>query len=524
MTDHTLPAPTLEQPATWPRRGVLKAGALAVGAGLLGRFADARAAGLSPEDYQGLDAWAMGEAVRKGELSGEDLLAAALARCARVNGKVKAVNLLHEEYAHALLRRRVQSGAQRQGALAGVPLLIKDLNTYLQGTTTSNGSRLFKDAPPAARTSTLIDRYEQAGAVPFGKTTCPEFGLTTTTESLLWGQTRNPWNLEHSAGGSSGGAASAVAAGIVPVAHATDGGGSIRIPASYCGLVGLKPSRYRTPSGPGHFEGWFGASVGNVVTRSVRDAALFLDAGQGHEEGSPYWAAPLQRPYVEELQREPGVLRVGVVRQSLTGAPLDPAIAATLEQTIKQLTGLGHELEELSLAIDPRQLFGAHGTVIGTALTTLVRDREQALGRAASRQDLEQITQVVLERARGTTGEGLYRARQAFESIGAVMESQFERFDLILSPVTATVTPPIGLLTLDQAWDSYAQHAMGSAGFTVLANVSGQPAISLPLGWNERGLPVGMMFTARLGAEDVLLRMARQLEQSQPWAGRRALV
>ncbi|MNJ54029.1 6-aminohexanoate-cyclic-dimer hydrolase [compost metagenome] len=230
------------------------------------------------------------------------------------------------------------------------------------------------------------------------------------------------------------------------------------------------------------------------------------------------------RPYVEELQREPGKLRIAVVRQSLTGSPLEPAIATTLEQTIKQLTGQGHELEELTLAVDPRQLFGAHGMVVGTALTTLVKDREQALGRAATAEDLEKITQVVLERARGTTGEGLYRARQSFESIGALMESQFERFDLILSPVTANLTPRIGLLSLDQAWNSYAQHAMGSAGFTVLANVSGQPAISLPLGWSPEGLPVGMMFTARLGGEDVLLRLARQLEQVQPWAGKRAAI
>ncbi|HWD33423.1 MAG TPA: amidase family protein [Pseudomonas sp.] len=530
MTEHSTdnpPAATVvatDAPVTLPRRSVLKAGAVVAGVGLLGRFADARAAGMSDRDYQSLDAWAMSEAVRKGELSGEDLLAAALARCSAVNGKVKAVNMLHEDYARALLLQRSQAGAQTQGALAGVPILIKDLNTYLKGTVTSNGSRLFKDAPPAARTSTLISRYEQAGALPFGKTTCPEFGLTTTTESLLWGQTRNPWNLEHSAGGSSGGAASAVAAGIVPVAHATDGGGSIRIPASYCGLVGLKTSRYRTPSGPGHFEGWFGASVGNVVSRSVRDMALFLDVGQGHEAGSPYWSAPLVRPYVEELQREPGKLRIAVMRQSLTGSPLEPAIATTLEQTIKQLTGQGHELEELTLAVDPRQLFGAHGMVVGTALTTLVKDREQALGRAATAEDLEKITQVVLERARGTTGEGLYRARQSFESIGALMESQFERFDLILSPVTANLTPRIGLLSLDQAWDSYAQHAMGSAGFTVLANVSGQPAISLPLGWSPEGLPVGMMFTARLGGEDVLLRLARQLEQVQPWAGKRAAI
>jgi len=517
-------ATSYDAPAAWPRRSVLKAGAVAVGAGLLGRFATAADSGLSATDYQGLDAWAMAEAVRAGSLSGEELLAAALARCALVNPKVAAVNMLHEDYARALLGRRRSAGTGAQGALAGVPILLKDLNTYLQGTSTSNGCRLFRDAPPASFTSTLISRYEQAGAVPFGKTTCPEFGLTTTTESLLWGQTRNPWNLAMSAGGSSGGAAAAVAAGIVPVAHATDGGGSIRIPASYCGLVGLKPSRYRTPSGPAHYEGWFGASVGNVVSRSVRDTALFLDAGQGHEAGSAYWSAPLARPYSEELRRDPGKLRIAVVRQSLTGAPLDAAVAATLEQTIKQLVGLGHELDELQLAIDPRELFGAHGTVIGTALLNLVHEREQALGRAATARDLEQITQVVLERAKGTNGVSMYQARQSFERIGATMERPFERFDVILSPVTANLTPALGQLTLDQHWDTYAQRAMGSAGFTVLANVSGQPAISLPLGQSDNGLPVGMLFTARLGAEDVLLRLASQLEQAQPWAARRAVV
>ena len=480
----------LDTTTGWPRRSVLKAAGVAVGVGLLGRFADARAEGLSASDYHAMDAWAMSQAIRSGTLSAEDLLAAALARYNEVHSKVNAVNMLHENYARTLLAQRRAAGTQNQGTLAGVPLLIKDLNTALQGTITSNGCRLFKDSPPATRTSTLITRYEQAGAVPFGKTACPEFGLTTTTESLAWGQTHNPWNLAMSAGGSSGGAAAAVAAGIVPVAHATDGGGSIRIPASYCGVVGLKPSRYRTPSGPLHFEGWFGASVANVVSRTVRDTALFLDAGQGHEKGSPYWCLPLVRPYVDELQRDPGKLRVAVVRQSLTGAPLEPAIAATLEQTIKQLSALGHELDELTLNVDPRQLFGAHGRVIGTALRTQIHDREQELGRAATAQDLEKITMVNLERSKDSSAEDLYRARQSFESIGATMDQYFDRYDVILSPVTGSLTPKLGLLSLDQPWDSYAQHAMGSAGFTVLANVSGQPAISLPLGESADGLPV----------------------------------
>ena len=504
----------------WPRRQVLKAGAVALGVGLLGRFADVRAAGgLSASDYQALDAWAMVKGLQAGEFSAEDLLAAAIARCELVNPKINAVNMRHDEYAHALLAARHKAATLAQGSLAGVPILLKDLNTYLQGTTTSNGSRLFKDAPPASVTSTLIRRYEMAGAVPFGKAASPEFGLTTT-----WGQTRNPWNLALSAGGSSGGSAAAVAAGIVPVAHATDGGGSIRIPASYCGLVGLKPTRYRTPSGPTRLESSFGASVANVVSRSVRDTALFLDAGQGHEPGSPYWTQPLQRPYAEELGREPGRLRVGLVRESLTGAPLDPAIAKVLDETIKQLLGLGHEVDELRLPIQPQQLFGAHGVAIGNSLLASVKDREKALGRALGPQDLEIITFGVLERASKATGEGVVRARQAFEDISMVMEQQFERFDVILSPVTASLTPALGELSLNQPYESYARKAMGSAAFTVLANVSGQPAITLPLGMSDNGLPVGMMFTARLGAEDVLLRLASQLEQDRPWVARRAVI
>lgn len=237
----------------------------------------------------------------------------------------------------------------------------------------------------------------------------------------------------------------------------------------------------------------------------MRDTALFLDAGQGHEPGSPYWLQPLSRPYIEEIGREPGKLRVGLVRQSLTGSPLDPAVTKVQEDTIKLLSAQGHEIEELRLPIDPQQLFGAHGAVTGTALLSMVHEREQVLGRVA---DLENITREVLARASKVTGEGLFRSRHSFETISAAMEQQFDRFDVILSPVTANLTPALGERSLDQPWESYAHRAMGSAAFTVLANVSGQPAISLPLGMSDNGLPVGMMFTARIGGEDVLLRLA----------------
>ena len=521
-----LHAPALAEPVApsgWPRRQVLKAGALALGVAMAGRFAYAgdRSGVLSADEYAGLDAWAMAEAVRRGELSAAQLLAAALARCEAVNPLVNAVNMRHEDYAKALLMARADAGTANAGLLAGVPLLIKDLSTYLAGTATTHGSRLFRDSAPATVTSTLIARYEAAGAVPFGKTTAPEFGLTTTTESALWGQTRNPWNLQHSAGGSSGGAAAAVAAGIVPVAHATDGGGSIRIPASYCGLVGLKPSRYRTPSGPGRFEGWFGASVAHVVSRTVRDTALFLDAGQGREAGSPYWTQPLEYSFVEALGREPGRLKIALVSRSLTGATLDPAVAKVLDDTVQLLLGLGHEIDELELPVDARELFGAHGTVGAAALLSTVREREEVLGRELLADELEQVTQRVLANGQRVSGVELYDARRSFETISESMERPFERFDLILSPVTANLPPKLGELRLSQPWEDYAQKAMGSASFTVLANVSGQPAISLPLGWSDNGLPVGMMFTARLGGEELLLRIAAQLEQARPWTARR---
>ena len=504
------------------RRRLLKTGALAAGATLLApfsRFAQAATAGaIGSADYLALDATAMAEAVRRRRLSPAELLAAAMARCDAVNPRVNAVVMRHDERARALLA----GAAGRGGALAGVPMLVKDLNTYLAGTVTTNGSRLFRDAPPAERTSTLVARYEAAGALVFGKTGSPEFGLTTTTESRQWGQTRNPWNLARSAGGSSGGAAAAVAAGIIPAAHATDGGGSIRIPASYCGLFGLKPSRYRTPSGPGRFEGWFGASVGHVVSRSVRDSALLLDVGQGREPGSPYWSAPLERPFSAEVGRAPGKLRVALVSDALTGAPLDAATRKVLDDTVRLLLSLGHHVDAARLPLDARQLFGAHGAVTATALLTSVRDREKLLGRPADSDELETVTRHILGNAAKVTGEDLYRARQSFEAITIGMEAMFEKYDVILSPVTATVTPLLGALSLSQPFEDYARGAMASAAFTIPANVGGQPSMSVPLGWSDDGLPVGMMFTAPTGAEGLLFRLAGQLEMARPWLQRRA--
>ena len=481
--------------------------------------AEPAVSGCSPDDYLGLDATAMAEAVRRGELDPADLLSAAMARCDAVNPRVNAVVMRHDARAYERLAARRNAGTGRQGALAGVPMLVKDLNTYVAGTVTTNGSRLMRDTPPAERDSTIVERYEAAGMVVFGKTASPEFGLTTTTESALWGKTCNPWNLSLSAGGSSGGAAAAVAAGIVPVAHATDGGGSIRIPASYCGVFGMKPTRYRTPQGPDTFEGWFGASSTHVVSRSVRDSALLLDVSHGHEAGSLYWLAPQERPFVDEVRRTPERLRVGLVGDALTGMALEADIRDVLDETVRLLLSLGHEVEAVKLPVDPQQLFSAHGAVTGTALVAALRDREAALGRALGESDLEPVSRQIAGNAAGHTAETLYRARRSFERIGQAMESVFDRFDVLLSPVTATVTPPLGLLSLDHTYEDYARHIVGSVSFTVLANVSGQPAMSVPLGTSRTGAPIGMMFTAGHCREALLFQLAGQLEQARPWPG-----
>lgn len=477
---------------------------------------------MASDDYLDLDATEMARRVREEGLAPGALLGAALQRCEHVNDKVNAVVMDHSGQAIERMLARAEAGASRQGALAGVPMLLKDLNTYLAGTRTTNGSRLLANAPLAEHSSTVTQRYEQAGMLIFGKTASPEFGLTTTTESAQWGATRNPWNLVYSAGGSSGGAAAAVAAGIVPAAHATDGGGSIRIPASYCGVFGLKPTRYRTPQGPSSYEGWFGASCGHVVSRSVRDSALLLDISHGHEPGSPYWLAPIQESFVEQMKRNPASLRIGLVSRNMTDVPLDPDVKRVLDETVTLLCKLGHEIEEVDLPIDAGQVFSAHGVVTSTTLLTAVKDREAVMGCSMEEEQLEPISRYLLANARNTTAETLFRARRAFESIGQQMELMLDRFDLLLSPVTASLTPKLELLSLQNRYEDYTREIVGSVAYTVLANVSGQPSMSVPSGLGRERLPIGMMFTAGRCREGLLLSLARQLEQSRPWAHLRA--
>jgi len=462
-------------------------------------------------DYDGLGLAAL---VKKGEVSASEVLDEALARTAAIDPKINAIVVRHDDYA----RQQIKNGLPN-GPFTGVPFVIKDLNA-LAGTRTTSGATLYKDVV-APKDATISQRFVAAGLTIFGKSASPEFGLMPTTESRLFGPTRNPWNPEHSSGGSSGGAAAAVAARVLPLAHATDGGGSIRIPASACGVFGLKPTRARTPAGPDRGQGWGGFSCGHVVSISVRDSAAMLDATQGPEPTSPYWAPPPERPFLEEVGRDPGRLRIAFTDKSPYGDAIDPEIAAAVRDVATMLGKLGHEVEERSpvLPHDPSSVLRV---IVSASTSVSVRLAERRFGRKITRSDFE-----VLTLANAAFGEQASAADYAeaelkgFEISRALAEF-FGTCDVFLSPTLCL--PPIKIGETDtMATDLsplaplFRRYIPGTSMF----NISGQPAMSVPLAWNKAGLPLGMMFSARFGDEATLFRLAAQLEQARPWRDRK---
>ena len=497
------------------RRDLLKAGLVLGGTLVAGPGRAARGA-LAADEYSRHDAVALADLVRRRQVSASELLEAAIARTESVNGALNAVVLPHFERA----REAVRAGLP-PGPLQGVPFLLKDLAIDLSGTITTHGSRFFADSV-ATHDSVLVERYRAAGTVIFGKTASPEFGATATTESKQWGDTHNPWKRGFSPGGSSGGAAAAVTAGIVPVAHASDGGGSIRIPASCCGLFGLKPSRGRLPDGPHHFDAWTGLSIDHVISRSVRDSAAFLDATQGPELGDPYLAPPRRRAYLEEVGVEPGRLRIGLQTRSFMLEEIHPDCLAAARQAAELCTSLGHVVEEIAPPPVPvRELFGAMTIVTGASSVLRIQARERALGRKATADDLEARNWETYQQALTFTAAQHEAARQDVYEFGRRIVAYQNDFDVVLSPTIAIPPPPHGLAGLSGDYDTYAKVGQQSSAFTLQYNFSGQPAMSLPLHWNAEGLPIGTMFAGRPGREDILLRLAAQLEAAAPWAERR---
>jgi len=470
---------------------------------------------MSFADYRNNDALALAELVRTKEVAPQELLDAALAHTREVNPKVNAVVLDHEDVA----RKALKDGLP-QGPLAGVPYLLKDLGALLKGTVTTGSLRLTREAV-ADIDSTYVARCKQAGLVIFGKTHTPELGLSASSESRLFGATRNPWNLNHIAGGSSGGAAAAVAAGIVPVAHATDGGGSIRIPASCCGLFGLKPTRARTPSGPRRGEGWGGMSIAHVVSRSVRDSAAFLDATAGAAPGDPYCAPPQARPYFDEVKSPPGRLRIAFSTTSPLGNPVHADCVAAVHNAAKLCESLGHEVEEAAPQLNGREIMEAQGVVISANIAATLEEIATLQGRTLRAEDVERATWYRVERAR-QAHSGLYAAAvNALHLVGRTLAAFMGRYDVILQPTLAQPPLPIGVLDMDrQDIDALFRDLLGFVPFTGLYNITGQPSMNVPLHWNAAGLPTGTMFTARFGDEPTLFRLAAQLEQACPWKDR----
>jgi amidase len=499
------------------REVIAGAGAIAASAALSG--ATRTMAATAPSDALGdHDAIGLAKLVRERKVSPIELLEAAIARAEAMDPQFNFMAQKHYDFA----RTEIAQGLP-DGPFTGVPWLLKDLAAYIEGEVSEGGSRLNK-GNIAPFTTELVQRYRRAGLVIFGKTTTPEFGLTGTTESTLRGPTRNPWSPDRIAGGSSGGAAAAVAAGVIPAAHATDGGGSIRIPASCCGLFGMKPSRARTPMGPHRTEGWAGFSTHHVITRSVRDSAALLDASHGPEAGSRYTAPTPERPFLEEVTREPGRLRIALMRRPLSGAPVDPECLAALDQTARLCETLGHHVEEAAPVLDVAKLGEASFVLIASSLAADLVDRAKSLGITLGPDVLEPITLGFVAYGQQTTGADFARANNAMQSAAVTMAQFMADYDLILSPTLAA--PPLELgqinLTPGVPFEEWGMRAAMFSPFAQTANFTGQPSMSVPLGMSGDGLPLGMMFTGRYGADDVLFRLAGQLERAAPWAGRNA--
>ena len=472
-----------------------------------------------------LDATASAELVSRGEVSPAELVDAAIERIEKLNGDLNAVITPLYEKARAAAAAGLPDGPFR-----GVPFLLKDLDTLSAGDPFHAGMKLLKRAGHiAGHSSHLVEKFHAAGLVTLGKTNTPELGLDITTEPEAYGPSCNPWNPEHSTGGSSGGSAAAVASGMVPFAHASDGGGSIRIPASECGLVGLKPSRGRISLGPEYGEYWHGLVVSHVVSRSVRDSAGVLDAISGAMPGDPYTAPPPARPYAEEVGADPGRLHIGLMPEAPEGASSVHAdCAAAIERTGRLLESLGHRVD-----VAHPDALDEHGVVLGGFSTLVCCWTAKALdhwgevvGRPVAEDDVEAPTWQLAQVGRSISGMQYLGAVEELHAWSRRMARWWEDgFDLLVTPTIAAPPPRIGELAAapdDPAIGT--SKAFELIPFTTQFNVTGQPAVSLPLAWSSAGLPIGVQLVAAYAGEDLLIRLASQLERAQPWSDRRPRV
>ncbi len=486
------------------------------------------------EEYRRYDATGLAKLVADGEVSPGELLTLARERADAVNPRINAI----------VRDIPAVQPAELSGPFAGVPFLIKDLGQEYAGLPTSAGSRALMSLP-AAEHATVVQRWIDAGLVIFGKTNTPEFGAKAITEPVAWGPARNPWGLGHTPGGSSGGSASAVAAGIVPCAGANDGGGSIRIPAACCGLVGLKPGRGLTPMGPATGEAMHGAGVQGVVSRTVRDTAAMLDVISGGEPFGPYAPGLPDAPFASCVGADPGKLRIGVRVPSAINLSPHPEAVAAVEATAAKLTELGHHVDELPQApFDDAAL--AKDFLLGWFVYAAFNVAETKRVTGAGNESFEFDTLIMAALGRATRGVDYVAAVERRHEHTRRLTTFFESHDLLMTPTLATPPPKIGEFDLPAALqrggelliktrtaralrftkivDTFVDKNLDWVPYTQLANLTGRPAISLPLHWTAAGLPLGVQFVAPLAGESLLIRLAAQLEQALPWADRLAPV
>jgi amidase len=467
------------------------------------------------DDFAALDATAQAELVRSRQVKPIELVDAAIERVERVNPKINAIVTPMYD-----LAREAAKGSLPEGPFSGVPFLLKDLTAAYAGVPMSMGSRFLKGYTPAQDT-TLVTRYKAAGLIVIGKANTPEFGLVPTTEPYLWGPCRNPWNTDRTTGGSSGGSSAAVAAGIVPMAHANDGGGSIRIPASCCGLFGLKPTRARNPLGPALGDVMNGLVAEHVVSRTVRDSAAVLDATAGPDVGDPYPAPPPERPFIEEVGADPGKLRIAFATKTLEGKTVHPDCVAAVQDAVELCQDLGHEVTEASPVIPWPLLVQSFTTMWAAGAAQGIDGLSLLSGRAPADDQLEPLTKVLAQTGRTASASAYLLAVTMMQTFSRTIARFFLDYDLWLTPTLAEPPLPLGSFDFPDDPMQGFQRAAEFVPFTPTLNGTGQPAMSVPLYWNDEGLPIGVHFAARFGDEATLFRLAAQLEQARPWAGKR---
>ncbi len=460
--------------------------------------------------------------VQQGKASPTELLEEAIARADAINPKLNAIIHRLDEQARSVAASMSKQKTSEQATLRGVPFLTKDLTVMTKGDPYHAGNVALRDSDfRAGHTTHLATMFQQLGLVNFGRTNTPEFGGTVTTEPISHGACRNPWNIDHSTGGSSGGSAAAVAAGIVPIAHANDGGGSIRIPASECGLVGLKPSKGRVSFGPKLGEAWAGAAIDGVVTRTIRDTARVLDGISQPWIGDPYWAPLPATSFEQAISDVPRQLRVGLVTESSWGT-VHPECIMAVEQTALALQDLGHLVEVAKPdALFDDDLFEHFKVVLASSEAFSVEKLQDAVGRRFETGDMEADTQALVELGRKYSATDYLASVEWFHSYTRQMASWWQEFDLLLTPVIAEPPPKIGELRDPRTGTKRLRELLL---FTAQFNITGQPAISLPMHTSKEGLPIGVQLVAAMHGESLLLQVGQQLEDASSWYNRKPAV